>query len=36
MLTKFCEPALSGCGVIWKMGENAAIVLSGPFFNAFL
>ena len=36
MLTKFCEHALSHCGAMWKMGENAVILLSGPFFNAFL
>ena len=36
MLTKFCEHALSRCGVMWKMGRNFDIDFLGAFFNAFL
>ena len=36
MLTKFCEPMCSGCGVRWKVGGNVVVVFLGVFFNGFL
>ena len=36
MLTKFCEPTCSGCGVGWKVDRNVVIEFWGAFFNSFL
>ena len=36
MLTKFCEPTCSGCGVGWKVDGNVVIAFWGAFFNSFL
>jgi hypothetical protein len=36
MPTKFCEPAVSGCKVKWKVSENIIIAFYGAFFVQFL